>query len=346
MSPAEGPALFDLTMFDEAPVGLALCASDGRIIEVSEGLAAILGRRAADLVGRPYAEIVHPEDRAAVAVRMAQFLSGVAGRERHEDRYVRPDGEVRWVVVIMSRAGHGGAGAAPAVLRMVDITAGRRAEMERDRFLQQLERREAQLAEAQAIAHLGSWEYDFATQRTTCSEELFRIFGLDPATSSPDVTPLFELIHAGDRDAVRQAAWASFESGAPFSVECRITRADGAERVVHVRGRVSVDAAGHDRFVGTIQDITEAREAERARKALDSVRQALLERLSAQERQILTHIAAGRTNRQIARELSLAEKTVRNYVSNLLAKLGMHTRSEAAAFAARLEERGKFGPGH
>jgi two-component system response regulator DevR len=70
----------------------------------------------------------------------------------------------------------------------------------------------------------------------------------------------------------------------------------------------------------------------------------LLRRLSAQERRILELIAEGRTNRQIADDLFLAEKTVRNYVSNLLAKLGMHRRSEAAAYAARLEERGELGP--
>jgi two-component system response regulator DevR len=69
----------------------------------------------------------------------------------------------------------------------------------------------------------------------------------------------------------------------------------------------------------------------------------LLQRLSAQERRILEFIADGCTNRQIAEELFLAEKTVRNYVSNLLAKLGMHRRSEAAAYAARLEERGELG---
>jgi DNA-binding NarL/FixJ family response regulator len=67
-----------------------------------------------------------------------------------------------------------------------------------------------------------------------------------------------------------------------------------------------------------------------------------LRRLSIQERRILELIADGRTNRQIASELSLAEKTVRNYVSNLLAKLGMHRRSEAAAYAARLKERGEL----
>jgi len=69
----------------------------------------------------------------------------------------------------------------------------------------------------------------------------------------------------------------------------------------------------------------------------------LLVQLSEQERQILELIAGGLTNRQIGERLFLAEKTVRNYVSHLLAKLGMHRRSEAAAYAARLEERGGLG---
>ncbi len=65
----------------------------------------------------------------------------------------------------------------------------------------------------------------------------------------------------------------------------------------------------------------------------------LLARLSPQERTILGHIAEGKTNRQIAEEMFLAEKTVKNYVSNLLAKMGMSRRSEAAAYMARLEAR-------
>jgi len=62
----------------------------------------------------------------------------------------------------------------------------------------------------------------------------------------------------------------------------------------------------------------------------------LLGRLSPQERRILDLIAEGMTNREIADELFLAEKTVKNYVSNLLGKLEMKRRSEAAAYAARL----------
>jgi DNA-binding NarL/FixJ family response regulator len=62
-----------------------------------------------------------------------------------------------------------------------------------------------------------------------------------------------------------------------------------------------------------------------------------LARLTDQERRILDLIAEGRTNRQIAQHMNLAEKTIKNYVSNLLAKLGMERRTEAAVFAARLD---------
>ena len=66
-----------------------------------------------------------------------------------------------------------------------------------------------------------------------------------------------------------------------------------------------------------------------------------LARLTDQERRILDLIADGLTNRQIAERMYLAEKTVKNYVSNLLAKLGMERRTEAAVFAARLHDRNK-----
>ena len=61
--------------------------------------------------------------------------------------------------------------------------------------------------------------------------------------------------------------------------------------------------------------------------------------LSPQERRILELLADGLTNRQIATEMYLAEKTIKNYVSNLLMKLGMSRRTEAAVYAARLADR-------
>lgn len=74
-------------------------------------------------------------------------------------------------------------------------------------------------------------------------------------------------------------------------------------------------------------------------------RDALTESLSPQESAILGHLADGLTNRQIAEQMFLAEKTVKNYVSNLLAKLGMHHRTQAAVYAARLAERRARQPG-
>jgi DNA-binding NarL/FixJ family response regulator len=64
-----------------------------------------------------------------------------------------------------------------------------------------------------------------------------------------------------------------------------------------------------------------------------------LARLTTRERRVLDLVAEGKTNREIGAELYLAEKTVKNYVSNILAKLGMQRRTEAAVFAARLADR-------
>jgi len=65
----------------------------------------------------------------------------------------------------------------------------------------------------------------------------------------------------------------------------------------------------------------------------------LIAALTPQERKILGYLVEGKTNRQIAASMSLAEKTVKNYISNLLAKMGMSRRTEAAVYAARLAER-------
>jgi DNA-binding NarL/FixJ family response regulator len=72
--------------------------------------------------------------------------------------------------------------------------------------------------------------------------------------------------------------------------------------------------------------------------------EARLSSLSPQERRVLDLIAQGRSNRQIADEIFLAEKTVKNYVSSLLAKLGMQRRTEAGVYAAILAERKSGGP--
>ena len=109
-------------------------------------------------------------------------------------------------------------------------------------------------------------------------------------------------------------------------------------------GRDVIDAVRRVAGGATVLDDAAARQVvNRLRSGASSERGGALRRLSDQERRILELIAEGRTNRQIAEAMFLAEKTVRNYVSNLLAKLGMERRSEAAAYGARLGERGELG---
>ena len=104
-----------------------------------------------------------------------------------------------------------------------------------------------------------------------------------------------------------------------------------------IRGNDLVDAV---RRVGAGQSLLDpmltARVLERLRGRSEDDG---LERLTDQERRILELLAEGLSNREIGERMYLAEKTVKNYVSNLLAKLGMHRRTEAAVYAARLAER-------
>jgi DNA-binding NarL/FixJ family response regulator len=105
-----------------------------------------------------------------------------------------------------------------------------------------------------------------------------------------------------------------------------------------VRGSDIVDAV---RRVASGQSLLDpqatARVIERLRRGPEEDER--LRDLTHQERKILGLLADGLTNRQIADELFLAEKTVKNYVSNLLSKMGMSRRTEAAVYAARLDER-------
>jgi DNA-binding NarL/FixJ family response regulator len=103
-----------------------------------------------------------------------------------------------------------------------------------------------------------------------------------------------------------------------------------------IRGTDIVEAV---RRVARGETLLDARSSQRAleRMTRPPEEDERLARLTNQERRILALIADGLTNRQIAGEIHLAEKTVKNYVSNLLAKLGMERRTQAAVFAARLE---------
>jgi diguanylate cyclase (GGDEF)-like protein/PAS domain S-box-containing protein len=124
---------------------------------------------------------------------------------------------------------------------------------------------EAALAAAQAIARVGSWEYEPATGRVTWSAETYRIFGVHPATFRPSYESLFARVHPDDRAAL-EAEYQDYAAQRRLcSIEHRIVRDDGEIRWVYERGEASYDARGRFvRSVGTVQDITERKRAEDA----------------------------------------------------------------------------------
>lgn len=120
------------------------------------------------------------------------------------------------------------------------------------------------LAEAQALAHLGSWEYDLETGAEYRSDEFFRLLGLAPRESGRAEDSVFDYIHQDDRKRVADKLFATLKNGKPYDVEYRINAADGIERVLHARGKILREAGGKsDKFVGSVLDITERRRAER-----------------------------------------------------------------------------------
>jgi PAS domain S-box-containing protein len=139
------------------------------------------------------------------------------------------------------------------------------------------------LAEAQALAHIGSWEWDLADDRVTWSDELHRIYGLDPGAEI-DYDSYLARIHPGDRDRVHAMVTAALEGRSSFDFIHRIVLPDGSERVAHGRGRVVLDEAGEPaRMTGTTQDVTE-------RQRLERVRDSVLATVSHEVRTPLTSI--------------------------------------------------------
>ncbi|MQB00841.1 MAG: EAL domain-containing protein [Actinobacteria bacterium] len=126
-----------------------------------------------------------------------------------------------------------------------------------------LERVNFELAAAQALAQVGSWDWDLPADSIWWSDELFRITGVDPKRFRPTYERFLELVHPDDRGRVKEIVDRSYETGEPFDYECRIVKTDGEVRAVYARGSVAGDAAGNVvRMFGTLQDVTDRRHLE------------------------------------------------------------------------------------
>ena len=142
-----------------------------------------------------------------------------------------------------------------------------------------LRRREAQLAHAQAVAHIGSWHWDVRTDAVTWSDELLRIFGRERQTTGLTYASYLEMVHADDRAIVEETVRRAYETGEPFAFDHRVTRPDGSVRWIQARGEVAIGEAGPTSMDGTVQDITERREAEERQREAEARYRTLVEHL-------------------------------------------------------------------
>src|SRR5262249_8834644 len=137
-----------------------------------------------------------------------------------------------------------------------DVTARKIAEDES-------RRREAQLARAEQIAGMGSYEWDVATGALYRSRGLFRIFGLRQAEFEPTLEGYLTRVHPRDRESTKAAIEHAVRERVSFEFEDRIVRPDGAIRLVHSQGKWIFDTRGNPvKLVGICRDITDRKAAE------------------------------------------------------------------------------------
>ena len=133
-------------------------------------------------------------------------------------------------------------------------------------LLEALRRSEARLREAQQLARLGSWEWDIRANVVTWSDELFRIYGLEPQSLSPSYEDFLERVHPDDRADVDARNHKAFADHQPFEDIKRVTKSDGTVFLMRTQGEVICDDDGNPlRMVGICEDVTtelRAREAE------------------------------------------------------------------------------------
>jgi diguanylate cyclase (GGDEF)-like protein/PAS domain S-box-containing protein len=134
---------------------------------------------------------------------------------------------------------------------------------ERKQIEEELRESRRRLDEAQQIAHVGSWEWDVDTGRVSWTDELYRMYGIEPEQFQGTFESFLSRVHPDDRDLVTNTVQASLASHQPFQFEHRVIHPDGRIVILQGRGRIIADANGRAiRLIGSGQDITESKNVE------------------------------------------------------------------------------------
>jgi diguanylate cyclase (GGDEF)-like protein/PAS domain S-box-containing protein len=228
---------------------------DTTLTFVNDAYCRYFGEEPEELIGRSFLGHVPEENRALYGEPLSRLTRTDPSR-MVEHRVFTPEGGVRWQQWT-TRALFDEEGSLVEYQSVGrDITARKEAE-------EALRESEARLAEAQRIAHVGSWEWDVASDTVTWSDELYRIFGRTPEEFENTYESFLQYVHPEDMEHVRETIRHAYESGKPFAFEHRLVRPDGTVRTLQARGEVITNESGEKvRLAGTAQDVTE-------RKALE-----------------------------------------------------------------------------
>jgi PAS domain S-box-containing protein len=260
MHPNEDPAIAQLEsalrsseerfrlIAENASDMIGLLDPSGRRVYVNPAYERMLGD-GRELIGREALVDMHPDDRERMQRHFAELVRTGSG-PMAEFRMLARSGEVRHIEshasTIRERSGR---------VRLVIAVA--RDVTERKLAEEALRARELQLSEAQALADIGSWEWNLVSQRLTWSDHMYKLCGLERGGVEPSPELFLSLVHAEDRQRVSRAAQRSRDRGEPYDNPFRIVRPDGAVRWFHGRSVADLDASGRPlRVVGICQDIT------------------------------------------------------------------------------------------
>src|ERR1700731_4818278 len=237
-------------------------------------------------------EMIHPGDREMVFRTAEQAISSGA-RADCEHRLFRPNGEMR-VVHSLGDLKKDSSGRPYQMFGTTqDITERRRAE-------EALQQSQFYLSEGQRLAHMGSWAFNDSGHYW--SDELYKIYGLDPQNGAPTVEQYLALIHPQDRASMAETIKRMEEEHCGFDQIERIVRPDGQLRYVRAVAVPVVEQGVFKGFIGTTMDVTEQ----------ELLTQELRrERAYLAEAQSLTHIGSWATNFHTRQMFHLSDETFR-----------------------------------